>query len=127
MYQLVKIAAAKCHTLGVTDTQFEPFSHNTPHLTFLTHIFPHSTLDIWYDTAAKTRRISLSPPADNTDRRSRRAHPAVRVWIGEGRVAADASLVGEPSVETSERPADNVLGELRLVPKFSEGPRRVFL
>ena len=48
--------AAKCHALSVTVTQFEPFSRHMP---FLTHIFPNSTLDILYDTAAKTR---TAPP-----------------------------------------------------------------
>ena len=44
--------AAKCHALSVTVTRLEPFSRHTPHLTFLSHIFPYSTLDILHVTSA---------------------------------------------------------------------------
>ena len=36
--------AAKPHALSVTVTQFDPFSHHTPHLPFLTLISPFITL-----------------------------------------------------------------------------------
>ena len=41
-------SAAKHHALSVAVTQFDPFSHHTPHLTFLTLIFPHSLLYIYF-------------------------------------------------------------------------------
>ena len=40
--------AAKSHALSVTVTQFDPFSHHTPYLTFLTLIFPHSILSSFF-------------------------------------------------------------------------------
>ncbi|XP_062391132.1 E3 ubiquitin-protein ligase TRIM35-like [Sardina pilchardus] len=43
------IRAAKSHTLGVTVTQFDPFSHHTPYLTFHTqNISPFSALYIYF-------------------------------------------------------------------------------